>query len=300
MKHIVKVVVVLGLLLPALARADLQVFACEPEWLALARAIGGEKVTGHSATTAAQDPHHIQARPSLIAKLRRADMLICSGAELEAGWLPVLLRRSRNPGVQPGRPGHVMAAMLVSRLEIPTHLDRSEGDVHAQGNPHVHLDPRRLLQIAEMLAVRMAQLDSANADAYRAGFDAFRARWQAAIADWASLAEPVRGKRAVVHHKEWVYLFDWLGMQRAAALEPKPGLPPTVGHLAQLKQQVGAGGVHAIVRAPVNDARPAEWLAKETGLPILELPHTVEEPLAGDALFRLFDDIVAALTRSAS
>ena len=125
------------------AHATLKVFACEPEWDALARELGGDQVEVYAATTAQQDPHRVQARPSLIAQLRQADLLVCTGADLEAGWLPVLLRQARNPAVQPGQPGHFLAADQVTLLEVPTSIDRAEGDVHPQGNPHIQIDPRR-------------------------------------------------------------------------------------------------------------------------------------------------------------
>jgi zinc/manganese transport system substrate-binding protein len=134
------------------ARAALNVFACEPEWAALAKEIGGQRVAVASATTAQQDPHHVEARPSLIAHMRRADLLVCTGAELETGWLPVLLARSGNAKVQPGKPGYFEAAAFVELLDVPTTVDRSHGDIHAAGNPHVHTDPRRLAIIAERLA----------------------------------------------------------------------------------------------------------------------------------------------------
>lgn len=281
---------------PLAARAELSIFACEPEWQALTQEIGGDKVDSWSATNAAQDPHHIQARPSLISRLRKADLLVCSGAELEIGWLPVLLRRARNPRVQPGQPGYLMAAEQVLRLEVPGHLDRSEGDVHALGNPHIQLDPRRLLQVAQVLAERLARIDSANAGYYRARLADFQQRWQTALTDWSARAAGLRGRTVVVHHTEWVYLRDWLGIDRAAALEPKPGLPPTAGHLANLKAQLASAPVLAIIRSPNNDPRPARWLSQQTGTPVLVLPTTVDADNGAPDLFALFDTLVSRLT----
>lgn len=200
MKRILALLSLLAAASPA--AAGLNVFACEPEWAALAGELGGEHVSVYSATSAQQDPHHIQARPSLIARVRRADLVVCSGAELEVGWLPMLLRQARNPAVLPGRPGHFEASSFVKRLEVPAELDRSEGDVHAAGNPHVHLDPHRLATIAAALATRMADLDPGNAPDYRRQHADFAARWQAAIARWEEQAAPLRGVRSVVHHKD--------------------------------------------------------------------------------------------------
>jgi len=287
-------------LAPLSARAELPVFACEPEWQALADAIGGDRVKTWSATSAAQDPHQVQARPSLIARLRNADLLICSGADLEAAWLPVLLRRARNPRVQPGQPGHLMAAEQVARLEIPTSLDRSEGDIHAQGNPHIQLDPRRVLQVARVLTERLASIDAANAVHYRSRLAAFEQRWQAAMADWSTRALPLRGRKVVVHHRDWSYLLDWLGMDAVAALEPKPGLPASAGHLAGLKAQLAGRPVLAIIRSAHNDPGPAAWLSGQTGTPVLVLPHTVDTEEGPADLFALFDALVDRLAAQAA
>jgi len=279
------------------AHATLKVFACEPEWDALARELGGDRVEVYAATTAQQDPHRIQARPSLIAQLRQADLLVCTGADLEAGWLPVLRQQARNPAVQPGQPGHFLAADSVRLLEVPTTLDRAEGDVHPQGNPHIQVDPRRIATVAAALGRRLAELDTANAAVYGARTDDFLKRWQASRARWERQGGSLRGKRFVVQHAEWVYLFDWLGIQTAGAIEPKPGLPPAAGHLAALKQQLGTRGADGIVRSPLGDPKAVEWLAAETGLPVIELPQTVGATADAGSLFALFDAILGRLTR---
>ncbi|MEN8129743.1 MAG: zinc ABC transporter substrate-binding protein [Pseudomonadota bacterium] len=277
--------------------ADVAVFSCEPEWKALAEEIGMDKITAFSATTAGQDPHHIQARPSLIAKLRRTDLLICSGADLEAGWLPLLLRRARNPRVQPGQAGHLMASDHVTLLEVPERLDRSEGDIHAQGNPHVHLDPRNILSVARVLSERLAEIDPENAEHYRSRLMAFRKRWMEAVAIWKARADALRGKTVVVHHREWLYLLNWLGMERLAALEPKPGLPPSAGHLAGLQAKLERQKPLAIIRSPISDSGPSKWLANRTGVAQLVLPYTVGGTKDIKDLFSLFEDIVTQLAR---
>lgn len=277
------------------AHATLQVFACEPEWAALSTALGGDKVNSYSATTAFQDVHHIQARPSLIAKVRRADIVICSGAELESGWLPVLLRRAANPKIQPGKPGYFMAAMQVERLDIPAMVDRSMGDVHAAGNPHVQLDPRRVATIAEALAQRLAEIDPGNASFYQQQVQAFLQHWHDAIAKWEQDAAPLKGISVVVHHKDWRYLADWLGMKEVASLEPKPGLPPTAAHLAELKSQMAQQPAQLILRAAYQDARPSEWLSDKTGIPAVELPYTVGGSDGAKDLFGLFDDTLTQM-----
>lgn len=276
-------------------RAELRVFACEPEWAALVMELGGDKVNAWSATHALQDPHRIEARPSLIARARNAQLVVCTGAELEAGWLPAVLRESGNAGVQPGRPGHFEAAALVARLEIPLKLDRAEGDVHASGNPHIHLDPHNLLAVAAPLAKRMGELDAANAAHYAERHRAFAEKLRAAIARWEKEAAPLRGMRVVAQHRSFSYLFRWLGLVEAGTLEPKPGIEPGSAHLAQLVTQAKARQAKLIVRTPFDSPRPGEWLAERTGMPLATLPFTVGGSERAQDLFGLFDDTLAKL-----
>ncbi len=175
-----------ALAVPALAA--LNVFACEPEWAALASELGGDKVSVYAATTALQDAHHIEARPSLIARARSADLLICSGSELEIGWVPLLLTQSGNSRIQQGSPGYLEASQFVERIEIPKVVDRSLGDIHPAGNPHVHTDPRNIARVAEVLTQRFAQIDPADAEVFKARAESFKPRWQTAIARWEKTA----------------------------------------------------------------------------------------------------------------
>ena len=283
------------LLLPALARADLNVFACEPEWAALATEIGGQHVTTYSATTALQDPHYIQARPSLIAKVRKADLIICSGAELEIGWLRVLLQKANNRKVMPGSPGYFEASALVERFDATTNVDRAQGDIHPQGNPHVQTDPYNIALIAAALSRTMVELDAAKGDAYRAGLADFSKRWNAAITEWELKAAPLKGKRVITHHKSWVYLQRWLGMIEVANLEAVPGLPPTTGHLSGLVSRFENRGADFIIRSPYQNARASSWLAERTGIPAIELPLTVGGADQITDLFSLFDQIIDRL-----
>ena len=280
-------------------QAALNIFACEPEWASLAEEIGGDRVEIYSATTARQDVHKVQARPSLIAKMRRADLVICTGAELEAGWLPLLLQRASNRKVQPGQPGYFMAAEQVERLDVPKMLDRSMGDVHPGGNPHIHLDPHRMLKIAQLLAERLAEIDVPNVAVYQRRLENFQSRWQAAIARWQQQAQPLRGHSVVVHHKDWRYLLNWLGMNQVATLEPKPGLPPNASHLASLKKQMDDKGAAMILRAAYQQEKPSEWLSNETGIPVVQLPYTVGGSDRAKDLFGLFDDTLSLMLNAA-
>lgn len=275
------------------AHAALNVFACEPEWAALAAELGASRV--YSATTAAQDPHRIEARPSLIAKMRNADLVICTGLELEAGWLPALLQQSANPRVQPGQPGFFEAGSQVTRLDVPARVDRAAGDVHAQGNPHIQHDPRNIAKIAPALATRAARLDPANSATYEARAKDFLARWDAAILRWQTAAQPLKGQRAVVSHKSLVYLFNWLGIQEIAALEPKPGVDPGAAHLNTVLERVQREPVKLIVRTNYEDPRAAEWLSGRIGAPAVVLASTVGGTAAAKDLFTFFDDNIKRL-----
>ncbi len=277
------------------AQAALNVLACEPEWAALAQEIGGDKVKVSSATTALQDPHRIEARPSLIARARNADLLICTGLELEAGWLPVLQQQAGNPRIAVGQPGYLEAGALVSRLEVPERVDRSAGDVHGQGNPHVHLDPRNIARVAGALAERLATLDPANAAHYQARQRDFAARWAAALQRWERQAAPLKNVAVVEHHKNLSYLLHWLGMRSVGTLEPKPGIEPSAAHLARLQQQLQAQPARLILRTAYQDERASLWLAERARIPAVALPYTVGgSPQAGD-LFAVFDDTLRRL-----
>jgi len=296
MKTILRFVVALSSTVIALpATAALNVFACEPEWAALAQELGGDRVSVYSATTALQDPHRIEARPSLIARVRSADLLICSGSELEIGWIPLLLTQSGNSKIQLGSPGYFEASQQVARLEIPKAIDRALGDIHPGGNPHVHTDPRNIARIAPVLMERMAQLDPANAESYRSRGKSFLERWQAAIARWEQQAVPLKGVPVVVYHKDFSYFINWTGMREAGSLEPKPGIPPTPSHLAELIDQMKRAPAKVIVYSPYNSPQAAEFLSSRASIPAVMVPFTVGGTDKAKDLFGLFDDTIARL-----
>jgi len=296
MKTTVRFVVALSSVVIALpASAALNVFACEPEWGALAQELGGDKVSIYSATTALQDPHRIEARPSLIARIRSADLLVCSGSELEIGWIPLLLTQSGNPRIQLGSPGYFEASQYVVKLEIPKVIDRALGDLHPGGNPHVHTDPRNIAKIAPVLMERMAQLDPANADSYRSRGKSFLERWQAAIARWEQQAAPLKGVPMVVYHKDFSYFINWTGMREAGSLEPKPGIPPTPSHLAELIDQMKRAPAKVIIYSPYSSPQAAEFLSSRANIPAVMMPFTVGGTDGAKDLFGLFDDTIARL-----
>ncbi len=287
----------LALALPAAspALAALNIFACEPEWGALSRELAGDQASIYVATNALQDPHHIEARPSLIARARSADLVVCTGAQLEIGWLPLVLTQAGNPKIQVGQPGYFEAALQVVLLEVPASVDRSQGDVHPGGNPHIQLDPRNIAKIAAALSERMAQLDPPEAGNYRARTKAFLERWQQAIARWEKEAAPLKGMSIVVYHKNMTYLEQWLGMREVGELEPKPGLPPTTAHLSELLASLQRNPAKAVVRAAYNEPRALEWLSENAKIPAVTLPFTVGGDDKAKDLFGLFDDTLARL-----
>lgn len=274
------------------ASADLSVFACEPEWGALSKEIGGDKVSIYVATTGAQDPHQVQARPSLIAKARGADIAVCTGAELEIAWMPMIAQQSANAKLQPGAEGMFEAASFVHLLEVPVAFDRAQGDIHSQGNPHVQTNPRNILTVAKPLADRFAQLDAANAAYYQQRYTDFAARWSKALAKWEADAAPLRGLPIAVQHTSWIYLEQWLGLKRVVALEPKPGVPPSSGYLAEVLAKLAATPAKIIIRAAYEDDRASTFVTERTKIPAVVLPFTIGGTDEAKDLFSLYDDTI--------
>ncbi|MDP2325331.1 MAG: zinc ABC transporter substrate-binding protein [Gammaproteobacteria bacterium] len=297
MKYRFLLALLAGLVVARGADARVNVFACESEWGALAAEIGGEQVNVTVATTALQDVHQIQARPSLIAAVRKARLVFCSGAGLEAGWLPILIRQAGNDSVQPGRPGNLMATRYVTTLDVPDQLDRSQGDIHAEGNPHIVTDPRNVRVVARVLTDRLKLLDPANAALYEARFLTFDQTLAARIDSWQMQAAPLRGTPIVIRHMAWVYLANWLGLDVVAALEPKPGVPPTSSHLAAILETLRTTPAKAIIVAAYEDPKAGQWLAARTGLPVVTLAYTVGGNSQATDLFTLYDDTINRLLK---
>ena len=259
--------------------------------------LGGDKVNVYTATNALQDPHHVEAKPSLIARARSADLVVATGAELEIGWLPLVTQQAGNPKIQPGKPGYFEAAAFVPLLEKPARLDRSEGDVHPGGNPHIQTDPRNIARVAGPLAARLAELDPANAAYYQARYKAFADRWSAAIANWEKQAAPLKGAPIVVQHKAFTYLEVWLGLNEVAALEPKPGVEPTTAHLTDVLATLQRQPVKMVIRAAYQSDRASQWIAERAKINAVMLPFTVGGDDAAKDLYGLFDDTIARLLK---
>ncbi|TXH04760.1 MAG: zinc ABC transporter substrate-binding protein [Nevskiaceae bacterium] len=277
------------------AQGALKVFACEPEWAALTQELGGNDVDVYAATTALQDVHKIQPRPSLIARYHQADLVVCTGAELEIGWLPPLAEKGNNPKVNPGAPGYFEASHFVSMLEVPARLDRSEGDVHPYGNPHIQTAPDNIAAVAKGLTDKLAEVDAAHAAAYRQRYAQFSAKWTTAMQKWAAKAKPLNGIAVVSAHKAWAYLYRWLGITEVATLEPKPGIPPSAAHLEEVLSGLKIHPAKMVVFATYQDRRPADWLSQHAGIPAAELPFSVGGTAGADDLFGLFDVTVDRL-----
>lgn len=299
-KRLASAAVSLGLLFAAAPVQALNIFACEPEWASLAKELAPE-ANIYSATTAYQDHHFVQARPSLIAKLRRADMFICAGSELEIGWLPALQMKANNSKVRDGQPGAFYASEQVERLDVLEHVDRSMGDVHAMGNPHVHWSPSRMGKIAEALAKRLSLIDGDNAAEYQQNLVSFLARWQSHSEALSQQAARLNGTKVVGYHSSYRYLFDWLGIEQIGDLEPKPGLPPTSGHLASLVSLQQQQPFALIVYSDYHDDKGANWLAAKTGVSAIRLAYSVDpkKPEMQD-LFALYQTVIEQLLASVS
>ncbi len=273
----------------------INVFACEPEWGSLVQELAGDSAVITVATVALQDPHTLQAKPSLIAAIRSADLVVCSGADLEIGWLPLLLRRAGNSGIQLGSPGYFMAADFVRKLETPQSVDRSMGDIHPQGNPHVHLDPRNIRRISAALGKRLAEIDPASAAEYESRLENFQARWDDSIVEWEDDAADLAGLRLVSNHRSFSYLVNWLDIELVATLEPMPGIPASGAQLAKLLEQLTPNPPAAIIRTPFANEKPSKWLSDRIDSPNLILPYTIGGSETVVDLFTLFDETIRML-----
>lgn len=295
MKNFIRLFAVLLVTNAVPANAALKVLATTPDWGALTREIGGERVDVYVATTALQDVHRVEAKPSLVARARSADLVVATGAELEVGWLPVLIQESGNSRIKPGSRGYFEAASALRLLEVPSKLDRAMGDIHPQGNPHVQLDPHNILAVANALSARLGELEPAQAEFYAARAKDFDARWSDAIRRWEAQGAPLKGLQVVIMHRDQAYLCHWLGLVEAASIEPKPGLPPTAAYLGTLVTRLTAAPPKLILFNAYNDPKAAKWLSDRVHAPAVVLPFSVGGTPGATDLFGLFDDTLNRL-----
>lgn len=293
-----KIFFVFALLLPILlsvtADAKIRIVTTIPDLAALAQEVGQDLVAIDSIARGDQDPHYIEPKPSFALKLNQADLLIDVGLELESGWLPILLTQSRNPKIQPGNPGYLSASQGLRILEIPTgKIDRSQGDVHPDGNPHYWMNPENGLVIAKGIAERLAQIDSTHADQYRTNAIAFEARLRSKIAGWKKQTTSLRGKKIITHHKSFSYFVEWTGMDAVDQVEPKPGIPPTPSHILHLVNLITSQSIPLIITENYYDPKPSQELAARTGAKVLILPTSV----GGEAGIKTYEDLLDVLIR---
>jgi zinc/manganese transport system substrate-binding protein len=253
------------------AFAKLNVVATTPDLGAIAKEIGGDHIELTVLAKPTEDPHFVDAKPSLIVKLNRADVLIEGGAELEIGWLPRLLDESRNSKLAAGASGHVVCSQGVPLKEIPTALDRSKGDIHAAGNPHYVVDPLNAKIVAQNIATAFCSLDEKSADAYRANLKRFTGALDAKLAEWRKKLEPFKGQQIVAYHNSWLYFADCFGLKIDLFLEPKPGVPPTPRHLAEIILKMKEDHLHVILVDPYLNRRTAETVAARTGATVVDV-----------------------------
>ncbi|HMJ17689.1 MAG TPA: metal ABC transporter substrate-binding protein [Gemmatimonadaceae bacterium] len=279
------------------AAAQIRVVATTPDLASVAREIGGDKVSVVALAKPTEDPHYVDAKPSHIVTLNRADALIEGGAELELGWLPPLLENSRNSKISAGAPGRIVASDGVKMLEIPTSFDRSKGDVHSLGNPHFMIDPVTVRIVARNIASHFAQIDPKNAATYNGNLSRFNTKLDAKYAEWQRALAPYRGARIVTYHKDFVYFADRFGLNIVDELEPKPGIAPSPAHLAQVIGKMKAGNAKVILVQPFQNRKTAETVARQTGATVLDTPEQPGAANNTNTYFDMMDNLVGTLAK---
>ena len=263
-------------LLPGPAEAQLRVVTSTPDLHDIARQVGGARIVARSIGQGYQDPHFIEAKPSFVLDLAKADVWAFVGLDLEIGWMPLLLDGARNPKIRPGGAGYVDVSKAIPVIDVPTgNVDRSQGDVHALGNPHYWLDPANGRRIAWLFRDKFTQLDPAGASTYTANAKAFESRLGSAEQAWAADLAKIKGKPVVAWHTSWRYFAEYTGMNIVGFMEPKPGVPPSPSHLAGLIQTMKRTGAKVIVMEPFYDRKTADFVASKTGATVLILPPSV-------------------------
>ncbi len=268
-----RLLILLWFAVAAQAQAKLSVVATTPDLGALAHEIGGDKVEITTLAGRTEDPHFVDAKPSFIVKLNHADALLEGGAELEAGWLPPLLEAARNPKLAPGTPGRIVCNQGIQLLEVPNTLDRSKGDIHAAGNPHYSIDPVNAKIICEHIAESFCQIDSRNCATYRANLKRFSDQIDVKLPQWQKMLEPFQGQHIVAYHNSWPYFSQRFGVKVDLFLEPKPGIPPTPTHLAEVLTKMKEEKIHVIFLEPHLNRRTAETVARNTDAVVVDVSH---------------------------
>jgi zinc/manganese transport system substrate-binding protein len=278
------------------AQAKIKVVATLPDLASLAREIGGDKVEVGAMAKPTEDSHFVDARPSFVVQLRSADVLIDGGAELELGWLPPLLQNARNPKLEVGKPGRVQASQGVRLMNVPTNVTRAAGDVHALGNPHFMTDPIIAKTVALHIAQSFAAVDAPNAASYDANYKKFEATINAKLQEWGAAMLPFKGQSVVAYHDSWVYFAHRFGLNIDIFLEPKPGIPPSPSHLAEVIEKMKAQKIKAIIVEPFHDRKIAEKVASATGAKVVDFAQYPGALADTDSYVKLIDKLVAGLS----
>ena len=279
----------------AQATAQLKVVATTPDLASVAREIGGNRVNVVALAKPTEDPHFVDAKPSFIVTLNRADALVEGGAELELGWLPPLLENSRNSRVAAGAPGRIVASEGIRLLEIPTSFDRSKGDIHSLGNPHYMIDPAAAKIVAGNIARHFAQLDPKNAATYNANLARFDSRIDAKLADWQKELAPYRGAKIVTYHRDFIYFAQRFGLSIVDELEPKPGISPSPAHLAQVIGEMKRNNAKIILVQPFQNRKTAETVARQTGATVIDAPQQPGAARNTSSYFDNMDNLVHSI-----
>lgn len=276
--------------------AKLKVVATLPDLGSLAREVGGDKIEVGVLAKPTEDSHFVDARPSFVVQLRDADVLIDGGAELEIGWLPPLLQNARNPKIDVGKPGRVQASQGVRLMNVPTNATRAAGDVHVLGNPHFVVDPIIAKTVAQHIAQAFSAVDAANATTYDANYKKFEATINAKLQEWGAAMLPFKGQNVVAYHDSWPYFAHRFGVNIDTFLEPKPGIPPSPSHLAEVIEKMKAQKMKAIIIEPFHDRKIAEKVASATGAKVVEFAQYPGALPNTETYVKLIDALVARLS----
>jgi len=294
-----KILLILSVFLSAFsAQAKLNVVATLPDFGSIAREIGGDNVNVTVLAKPTEDPHFVDARPSFVVALRSADVLIDGGAELELGWLPPLLQNARNAKLDVGKPGRVQASQGIRLMNVPTNVTRAAGDVHALGNPHFAVDPIIAKAIAQHIAQSFSAIDAANAATYDANYKKFEAAINAKLQGWGATMLPFKGQHVAAYHDSWPYFGHRFGLEIDIFLEPKPGIPPSPSHLAEVIAQMKAQKIKAIIVEPYHDRKIAERVASATGAQVVDFAQYPGALPNTDSYIKLIDALVSRLAAS--
>lgn len=297
-RQTIRVLALVIILAPALATAKLRVVGTLPDFAAIAAEIGGDRVHAESLIKGTQDPHYVDAKPSMILRVNRADLLICIGMGLEDGWLPVLMTKARNGDIQVGWPGYLDASTVIVPKEVPVNPDRTMGDVHGAGNPHYYTSPQEVLQVAEAIYRRLVQLDPEGQSHYEAGWKSFEQKYRNKMAVWKSRLDRLRGSRVIVYHESWVYLLEWSGLKKAGALEPIPGIPPNPKHVTRVLNKVRELDVGFVFQEIYHPTSLSKIFASKAQARLVILPSMVGAEPAIRTISDKFDRIVDLLTKA--